>query len=307
MALICISASVTAQNYPAKPIRLVTSVAGGGPDFVSRLVAAGIAGGIGQNVVVDNRGNIKSGELVAQSQPDGYTLLVAAGSLWVGALMQRVPYDPVKDFAPITLIITQPNVLIVTPSLPVTSVKELIALAKAKPDSLNYASSVTGATNHLAAELFNSMAGIKIQRVPYKGIGLAMTDLISGRVQVPFPGAASAAPYVKSGKLKALAVTGAKPSALLPGLPSVAEAGVPGYESVVVTAALAPEGTPAPIITRLNQEIVRFLATPDAKEKFLNVGAEPDGGTPQALAAMRQSEMIRMSKVIKDAGIRSVE
>ena len=299
--------AASAQNYPNKPIRLITSVLGGSPDFVSRLIAQGISGGLGQNVIVDNRGSIMSGELVSQALPDGYTLLLSAGSLWVGSLLQKTPYDPVRDFAPISLVTTQPNVLVVSPSVPVKSVKELIALAKSRPGELNYASSTTGAANHLAAELFKSMAGVKIQRIPYKGIGLATTDLISGRVQMAFPGAGGVMPHVKSGKLRALAVTGSRRSELLPGLPTVAESGVPGYESVVVNAVFAPAKTPATIINRLNHEIVRFLRTPQGKEKFLDAGSEVVGSSPGELGATRISDMARMSKVIRDAGIRAEE
>ena len=295
----------SAQGYPNKPVRLVTSVLGGSPDFVSRLVAHGISGYLGQNVIVDNRGSIASGELVAQAQPDGYTLVLAAGSLWVGSLLQKTPYDPVADFAPITLVNTQPNVLVVGGSMAVKSVRDLIALAKAKPGELNYASSTTGAANHLAGELFKSMAGVSIQRVPYKGIGLAINDLISGRVQLAFPGAGGVAPHIKSGKLRALAVTGSKPSELLPGLPTIAESGVPGYESVVVNAIFAPARTPAVIINRLNLEIVRYIKTAEAKEKFLNVGSEPVGSTVEELATTRKFELARMSVVIKGAGIRA--
>jgi tripartite-type tricarboxylate transporter receptor subunit TctC len=303
LLLIAAVSLACAQSFPSRPIRLVTSIAGGSPDFVSRVIAQGISGSLGQQVIVDNRGALKSGEVVSQAAPDGYTLLLQAASLWTASLLEKTPYDPVKDFAPISLVTTQPNLLVVTPSLPVKSVPELIALAKAKPGSLNYATSSTGAANHLAAELFKSMAGVNMVRIPYKGIGEATNDLIAGNVQVSFPGLGGIVPHIKAGRLKALAVTSLKRSAVLPELPSVAESGVPGYESVVINAVFAPAGTPQPVIDRLNRELVTFLRTPAAKQKFLSQGSEAVGSTPQELAETRKTDMVRLSKVIKDAGI----
>lgn len=291
--------------FPTKPVRILATEAGGSSDLYSRIIAQGLTQRWGKPVIVENRASIVAIEALIRAQPDGYSLLSYASSFWLGPLMQRGTYDPLKDVTPITIALRAPNVLVVHPSMPVKSVKELIALVKARPGSFNYASGGAGSGGHLAGELFKSMAGVSIQRVPYKGIGLAINDLISGRVQLAFPGAGGVAPHIKSGKLRALAVTGSKPSELLPGLPTIAESGVPGYESVVVNAIFAPARTPAVIINRLNLEIVRYIKTAEAKEKFLNVGSEPVGSTVEELATTRKFELARMSVVIKGAGIRA--
>lgn len=301
---ICDAGSMSAQSYPSKPIRLVTPGIGGSADFVARLIAQGISGPLGQQVVVDNRssGSIP-GQIVSKASPDGYTLLLGGPPLWIGSLLQNVPYDVFRDFSPITLATSVPNLLVVSPSLPVGSVPELITLAKAKPGELNYASSSTGGSAHLAAELFNSMAGTHIVHIPYNGNGPALNDLMGGRVQLMFAVAAVVMPHVKSGRLKALAVTSAKPSILLPEFPTVA-ASVPGYEATTTYSVLAPANTPAAIIQRLNQEIVRALNRTDVKERFLNAGVEVVGSSPEILATAMKSEFSRFGKVIKDAGIR---
>jgi tripartite-type tricarboxylate transporter receptor subunit TctC len=298
---------VCAQTYPNKPIRMVTSAAGGSADFAARLIAQGLTGDLGQQVVVDNRGGSVSTSvaIVAKAPPDGYTLLLYASSLWIAPLLQQVSYDPIKDFSPITLAASSPYILVVHPTVPVTSVKELIALAKAKPGELNYGSSGLGTANHLAAELFNAMAGVSIVHVPYKGAGPALNALIGGQLQVMFPSAGSVTSHIKSGRLKALGVTSAGPSALAPGLPTVAAAGVPGYESLLMIGVFTPAGVPAAIINRLNQEIVKALRKADTKERLFNAGVEAVGGTPAQLAASVKSEMVRLGKVIKDAGIRA--
>jgi tripartite-type tricarboxylate transporter receptor subunit TctC len=242
---------------------------------------------------------------VAKAPPDGYTLLFWGSALWLLPFLRSgVPYDPVKDFAPITLAVNSPNVIIVHPSLAANSVRELIALAKARPGQLNYASGSTGSSNHLAAELFNSMAGINIVRITYKGAGAALNDLIAGQVQVMFPNAAAAAPHIKSGRIRALAVTSLQPSALAPGLPTVAGSGLPGYESGSILSVLAPGRTPIPIINRLNREIVQVLKRPDVKEKFFTTGSEVVASSPDELAAARESDMVKIGKLIKDVGIR---
>jgi tripartite-type tricarboxylate transporter receptor subunit TctC len=257
-------------------------------------------------VIVDNRGaGIIPGDVVAKSAPDGYTLLAYGQPLWLSALMQGAPYDPVRDFAPITLATRAPNVLVVHPSLPVKSVKELIALAKAKPGELNYASPAIGGSAHLAAELFNSMAGVKIVRVNYKSAGAGITDLIGGHVQLTFGTAASVTPAAKSGRLRALAVTSAEPSPLAPGLPSIAQSGLAGYEMVAVVGIFAPAKMPEPIIRRLNQETVRVLNQPEVKDKCFSTGVESVGSTPEHLGTMVKTEMTRLGKVIKDVGIRA--
>ncbi len=293
------------QAYPTKPIRIVTSGVGGATDFVARLIAQGLTDNQSQQVIVDNRASgVIPGEIVFKAPPDGHTLLLATGILWLLPFLQdKVPYDPVQDFSPVTLAVSSPNILTVTPSLPAKSVKELIALAKAKPGTLNYAITSQGGGAHLAAELFMVMAGINMVRVPYKSGGTAVTELIGGQVQLYFVSAGSVVPHLKSGRLRALAVTGPKPSAIFPELPTVA-ASLPGYELETIYGVFAPARTPEAIVTRLQQEIVRAINKPDIKEKFLNSAVEPIGSTPAALAALRKSEMTRMGKVIKEAGIR---
>jgi tripartite-type tricarboxylate transporter receptor subunit TctC len=292
------------QDYPNRPIRLVTSGIGGGNDFVARLIAQGIAGPLGQPVTIDNRpSGVIPGETVAKAPPDGYTLLVLGSTLWIGPLLQKAPYDPIRDFAPITLTTRSPNILVVHPSLPVKSVKDLIALAKAKPGALNYASSGAGTANHLAGELLNAMAGIKVQHIAYKGVGLVLTAVMSGEVQIAQLTLGSQALTPLLGKLRALAVTSPQPSALFPALPTVAESGVPGYESGSTDGVFAPAKTPVSIINRLNQEIVRFLNQPEVKEKFFSAGVETVGSSPTEFLATMKSQVTKLGKVIKDAGI----
>ena len=299
-----VAAGADGQEYPNKPIRFVTSEVGGGTDFAARVIAQALSGVIGQQVVVENRpGSVIPAHVVAKALPDGYTLLLNGSSLlFLPFMMDKLPYDTVKDFAPVTLAHKSPNVLVLHPSVAVTSVKELIELAKAKRGELNYASSGSGSSVHLAAELFKSMAGVNIVRIVYRGSGPALIDLMAGQVSLMFATPGSAAPHVRSGKVKALAVTSAQPSALFPGLPTVAS-GLPGYESVSTNGVLAPAGTPAAIINRLNQEIVRVLQRPDVKEKFFNAGSEVIGSSPQQFAATIKSEMAKWGKVIKDANI----
>ena len=241
---------------------------------------------------------------MSKAQPDGYTLLSTGNTFLIGPLLRKTSYDPVKDFSPITLTNSSPLVLVVHPSLSIKSVQDLIALAKAKPGQLNYASSGTGSSGHLAAELFNSMAGVSMVRITYKGTGPAMPDLLAGRTVLTFATAGSTAPHVKSGKLMALAVTTAQPSALLPHLPTIASSGVPGYESASMQIMLAPAKTPAALISRLNQEVVTGLNRADVKEKIFNNGSEVVGSSPQGLAQVMKAEIARLGKVIKDAGIR---
>ena len=255
-------------------------------------------------MIVDNRPAVAQTDIVSKAPPDGYTLLVAGGPLWILPLLRQTSYDPVRDFSPITLIELSVNLVAVHPSLPVKSISELVSLAKARPGELNYATSGIGTTAHLAGELFKSMAGVKLVHVPYKGGGPALIDLIGGQVQLSFVSAPGATPHVKAGRLRALAVTSPQPSALAPGLPTVAST-VPGYESVGITALFAPAKTPAAIIQRLNEESVRFLRTPEAKEIFSKNGAEPVGSSPEQLAAAIRAEVERLGKVIKEAGIRA--
>ena len=294
-----------AQDYPTKPIRIVTSGLGGSNDIAARLIAQGFTVSMGQQVVVDNRGSgVIPGQTVSQAPPDGYTLLVAGGSFTIGPLLQKTPYDVVRDFSPISLVAMQPNVLVVHPSMPAKSAKDLIALAKARPGELNYGSLGTGSSPHLAAELLKSMAGINIVRVNYKNSATYFTDLIGGHLHFLIGTASSVTPYAKSGRVRALAVTSAQPSTLVPGLPTLASSGLPGYEYVTVTGFYAPTKTPAAVVNRLNQETLRFLSAPDVKEKFFNIGVEVVGSSPETLAATIKAEITRMDKVIREAGIR---
>ncbi len=294
-----------AQDFPIKPIRILTADAGGGNDLAARLIAQGIAGSLGQNVIVENRPANIAGEFVAKAPHDGYILLLTSSSFIVAPLMQKVPYDPVSDFLAISLATTSPNVLVVHPSVPAKSVKDLVALAKARPGELNYGSGPNGTSSHLAAELFKAMAGINIVRISYKGGGPAVNALIAGEVQVMLGTTGTTLPHVRTGRLRALAVTSAEMSPLAPGLPTVTAAGVPGYQSVSFNGLFAPARTPAVVINRINQELVRFLKTPEARERLLNAGMDPVASSPEQFAAMIKSEMATMGKVIRDAGIRT--
>ena len=300
------------QDYPNKPIRIVAGSAGGGADFATRIIAQGISGPLGQQVIADNRpGAIIQGEIVSKAPPDGYTLLLSGSSHWLlPFLRDNVPFDPVRDFSPITLAVSTPGILVVHPPLPVKSVKELIALAKAKPGVLNYASGPTGAFDHRAGELFKAMAGVNMVRIAYKGAGPAVNALIGGEVELMFANAPAVMPHMKTGRLRALAVASAEPSALVPDLPTIAASGLPGYVAVQTQGIFAPAKTPATIIKRLNQEIVLALNRADVKEKFSNAGSEVVGSSPEKLAAFVKSEMATMGKVIKvimikDAGIKA--
>ena len=304
LALFCRDAH--AQNFPSKPIRIVTAAVGGSNDVMARVIAQGISGPLGQAVIVDNRAGsvIIPAEVVAKSPPDGHALLLYGAVVWLLPLMRdNVPYDPVRDFAPVTLTSRQPNVLVVHPALPVRSVKELIALAKAKPGSLSFSTGGTGTTSHLAPELFKSMTGINMVRVPYTSGASEINDLLSGQVQLTFStGAVS--PHIKAGKLRALAVTTAEASPLYPGVPTIAASGLPGYDMGTTYGMWTAARTPDAIVQRLNQEIVRVLQRPEVKDRFLATGVETVGSTSEQLAATMKSQMIRMGKVIKDAGMR---
>lgn len=292
------------QEFPNKPIRILTSGAGGASDILARVIGQGISGPLGQPVIVDNRVAIIAIETVAKAPSDGYNLLFYGTLIWIAPFLRdRVAWDPVRDFSPISLVTSEPNVLVIHPSVPAKTIRDLIALAKSKPGALNYASSGSGSTSHLAGELFKSMAGIDILRVPYKNVVAGLPDLTSGRLEMMFPPVGPVDAHIKAGRLRALAVTSARPSALVPGLPTVAESGVPGYEMVALNGILAPGKTPPAIVNRLNQEISRVLGRPDVKEKFLNNGQDIIGGSPEDFASAIKADMTRLGKVIKDAGI----
>jgi len=299
--------AASVQEFPSRPIRIVTAEIGGGNDFAARILAQGIMPALGKPVIVENRGGsvVVSAQLVGKAQPDGHTLLLYGNNLWILPFMRdKVPYDPIADFSPITTATSSPCVLVVHPSLPAKSTGELIALAKAKPGQLNYAGA-SGGIIHIAAEVFKAMAGLDMVYVPYKGGSPALMALVAGQVQLMFPTAGTVAPHIKSGRFRALAITSAQRSSLFPELPTIAATGLPGYESVARFAVLAPAKTPAAIVNRLNQEMVRVLAMADVKEKFNNAGIEPVGSTPAQLAATMKSEMARQGKMIKAAGIRA--
>jgi tripartite-type tricarboxylate transporter receptor subunit TctC len=293
-----------AQPYPSKPIRIVTTVTGGSLDLTARFIAPRLSENLGQPVVVDNRGGVVSMELVATAPPDGYTLLLASASLWTSQFVRsNVQWDPIRDYSPVTLAVTLPNVIAVHPSLPVKSIKALIALAKARPGKLNYASGQTGSSSHLAGELFKSVAGVNIVRVAYKGAGPSMIALITGETQLSFPNTAAATPHMRSGKIRALAVTTTQRSTLVPELPTAAEAGLAGYESRAILGVFAPAQTPQPIVGQLNSEIVRVLNDPDVKKKMFDAGAEVVASTPSELAKAMRADMEISGRLIRDAGI----
>jgi tripartite-type tricarboxylate transporter receptor subunit TctC len=305
LSMLGIAGTACAQSYPTHAVRVITAETRGGDDLGARLIAQGLSTSFNANVFVDNRPVSQMGDIVAKSPPDGYTLLICAGALWIAPLIQKTLYDPVQDFAPISMVSSAPNVLVVHPDLPVRSVKALIALAKAKPGALNYGSGGTGTSPQLSAELFKSMAGgLNIVHVPYRGSGPAINDLLGGYIQLMFPNMQAAAPHIRSGKLRALAITTLERSALAPDLPTVAASGLPGFESAQKLGMFAPAKTPAAIVRRLNQETVRILNQPDVKEKFLVTGAEVGTSTPEQFAANIKSEMARWGKLIQALGIR---
>jgi tripartite-type tricarboxylate transporter receptor subunit TctC len=294
-----------AQDFPNRPIRIVTAPAGGNSDFIARQIASGISGPLGQPVIVDNRaGGIVPVEVVMKSRPDGYTLLLDGASFWVGPLLESLPYDVEKDFSPVSSVTAAIFVVVVHPSLPVKSVGELIALAKAKPGALNYGSGAAGSTNHLAPELFRSMAGVNIVRIPYKGAAPAVIGLLSNEVQMMVIDYGVLAPHLKAGKLRGLAVTSAQPTPLAPDLPTVTASGLPGYEVVALNAILAPGRPPAAVINRLSQEITRAFDRAEVKQTFLNRGTVAGGSTPEQLTAAIRADVAKWGKLIKEAGIK---
>lgn len=294
------------QAYPSRTVRIFTSQAGGGSDLVARVVAQGLTANLGQSFVVENRGGgVIAGEAVAKAAPDGHTLLLYGNTFWLLPLMRsKMPYDPHKDFLPITNAATTPTVLVVHPSLPVNSVADVIKLAKARPGVLDYASAAIGTTNHLAAELLKYMAGINMVRIGFKGHPSAFNAVLGGEAHLMFAIVGPAMEHTKAGKLKALAVTSATPTPLAPGLPTMAASGLPGFEVVFVAGIFAPAGTPAAIVNRLHGEIVHVLERPEYKARLLNVALETVGSTPAELAATIKAEINVMGKVIKAAGIR---
>jgi tripartite-type tricarboxylate transporter receptor subunit TctC len=303
--LVVPSGVVLAEGFPNKPIRILTTEAGGGGDLVARVIAQGLAESFRQPVIVDNRG-IRGAEIVAKAPPDGYTLLSYGNPLWLAPFLRSsVPFDPIMDFAPILLSVSSPNILVVSPAVPAKNVAELIALAKAKPGVLNYASSGIGSSNHLAAELFKAMTGSDIVHVPYRGAGPGMTATLTGEVQIMFPSASSVVPHIKSGKLRGLAVTSAGSSRVAPGLPTVSSSGVAGYESSLLLGMFAPAGTQVLLIRRLNEETIKVLKGPEVQDRLLRSGVDVVASTPGEFAERIKGEMSRMGPLIRQAGIRA--
>ena len=310
LAAAVLAVPAQAQQYPSRPVHVVVPYPAGGPnDIIVRLVGRKLGEALGQPVVVENRpgagGNIGT-DSVAKSAPDGYTLVsVGPGALIINPLLGKVPYDTMRDFAPVTIMAVAPNALVAHPSFPAKTVAELIALAKRSPGAIDYASGGSGSTPHLAAALFAVMAGVRMTHVPYKGTGPATADLIGGQVQIAFLGIPTVLPHIRSGKLRVLAVTGKRRSPELPGVPTVDEAGVPGYELSPWYGLLAPAGTPPAVVARLAAEVTRIVGDPAMREQLVAQGAEPAGGTPEAFAQTLRSDAAVWAKVVKEAGIRA--
>jgi tripartite-type tricarboxylate transporter receptor subunit TctC len=306
LGAVCLSAAAPAQTtYPTRPIRIVTSEPGGANDIAARLIAPGLASALGQQVIIDNRpAGVIPSQIVSKSASDGHTLLVTTSLLWILPQMQSTSFDPMRDFAPVVLVANTPNILVTHPSLPVKTVRDLIALAKARPGELDYASGALGSSSHLAAELFKSMAGVKMVRVPFRGAGPAVLGLVSGQAQLMFGSASSVRPHFPA-RLRAIAVSTATPSSVFPELPTIAESGVKGYQTVTPLGIFAPAGTPPSIVNRLNAEIVQILRQSDVNSRFLSMGVEVVASSPEEFGAFMKADALRMGKVIKAAGIRA--
>ena len=300
------AACACAQTLPNKTIRIVTTEPGSTSDFLARLLAQGITPGLGRQVIVENRGGgLMASDAVLRAAPDGTSMVLNGSSMWLAPLMREdVPYDAIRDFSPITLAANAPSVLVVHPSLPVRSVAELIALAKAKPGDLNYGSGSTGAPSHLALELFKSVAGVNIVRIPYKGTSPAINALLGGQVQLMVVPPTAVLGHIKSGKLRGLAVTSLKPSLLAPGLPTISEEGLAGFEVTGPFGLLAPAKTPAAFINRLNQEMVQVLNKAEERQRLFNVGVESVASSPEEFAVAISADISKWGQLIKAAGIR---
>ncbi|MGH8618238.1 MAG: Bug family tripartite tricarboxylate transporter substrate binding protein [Burkholderiales bacterium] len=309
--LVLPAALAGAQAYPSKAVRMIVpSTPGGGPDIMARAVGQKLTEAWGQAVVIENRGGaggIIGSEAAAKAPPDGYTLVMAnAGSHAVNAsLYAKLPYDPVKDFAPVTLVSSAPNILIVHPSLPAKTVRELVALAKQKPDTLTFGSGSNGSTAHLTGELFKLAAGVRLVHVPFKGAPAAVIGVISGEVALAFPNIPPALPQVKAGKLRALGVTTLKRAAAAPEIPTLDEAGLPGFEAVAWFGVLAPAGTPRDIVLKVSQEIARIVRTPEMQDRLRLEGAEAVGSTPEQFAETIRRDIAKWAVVVKASGARA--
>ena len=311
MALATLPAAAFAQdvaNYPSRPIRMIVPFApGGGLDITTRLIGQKLTEKWGQNIVVDARpgaATIVGTEIASNAAPDGYTVLMITTTFAINpGLHSKLPYDPGKDFTPVTQLNSQPNVIVVAPSFAAKTVKDLIAMAKAKPGELTFASPGAGSAPHLSAEMFQRAAGVNMIHVPYKGIPPAVTDILGGRVSMLFTTTISAAPHIKAGKLRAVAITSAKRQPSMPEVPTVGET-IPGYRAEAFQGMVAPAGVPQPIVEKLSAEVARIVQMPEVSQRFQLDGAEAVGSTPKEFAAFLRSEMQKLSKVIKDAGIK---
>jgi tripartite-type tricarboxylate transporter receptor subunit TctC len=302
--------SQAADTYPTRPVRLIVPYApGGNGDIVGRIVADGLTSRLGQQVVVDNRAggaSIIGTDLAAKAPPDGYTLLVVASTIAVNpSLVAKLPYDTLKDLVPISLVGQTPQVLLINPSMPVTTVKEFIALVKSKPGVFNYGSTGVGSTANMAGALLNLMAGIKLVHVPYKGTAQSLTDVIAGHLHVAIPSLTSSLPHIRSGRLRALGLTSTKRSSQLPDVPTIAEAGVPGYQAVIWNGVLAPTGTPKPILDRLSREVATAMRSPEATQRYGALGAETIGSSPEEFSKFLRSEIEQYARVVRESGMKA--
>lgn len=309
VGLLVTGAQALAQPYPSRPIRIIVPAAPGGTvDLASRAIAPRLTEVLGQSVVVENKPGASTNlgnDFVAKSAPDGYTLLMSGITLSTnGALYTKLSYDPIKDFATITLVATSGNVLVVNPTLPWRTVKDVIDAAKPRPGAFFYGTPAVGATGHLAAEMFNAMAGVRLTQVPYKGAAPALADLIAGQINMTFDNIPAAIGHIRSGKLRAIAVTSAKRSPFLPDVPTIAESGLAGYDISAWFGLVAPAATPREIITRLHTEAVKALKSPDVLERFQTLGFEPGGNTPEQFRKLITDDAARLGRVIREAGMK---
>ena len=301
--------ALAAEAYPVRPVRLIVPyAAGGNADLVGRLVADGLTSRLGTQFVVDNRpgaSSIIGTELVVKAPADGYTLLLVASTFAVNpSLVPKLPYDSLRDLIPISLVAQTPQILVAAPSVPARSLKELIAMAKAKPGTLNYGSTGVGSTANMAGALLNVLAGIHVVHVPYKATAQVMTDVMAGHLHLAIPSLTASIPHIRSGKLRPMGVTSAKRSAQLPEVPTIAEGGVPGYQAVIWNAVLAPRGTPKPILDRLSVEVAAAMRAPEAAERYRALGAETIGSTPEEFATFLRSEIAQYARVIRESGLK---
>jgi tripartite-type tricarboxylate transporter receptor subunit TctC len=312
LALACTQASAQAPTapWPSKPIKFILPFPpGGGTDILGRILAEKLTANLGEPVVIENRGGAGGNvgaEAAAKSPPDGYTIVLVAPSLAISpSLYAKLNYDPVRDLTPVALVGTVPNVLVTNPSVPAKTLAEFIALARAKPGGMNFGSGGNGTSNHLAGELFNIQAGVKLVHVPYKGVNLAMNDVLAGQIQLVVIGIPAALPFIQAGRLRALAVIAPQRSPALPDVPTAAEAGLAGYDVTTWYGVLAPAGTPRPIVERLNAEIVRAVHSPDVQERLAATGTEPRTSTPEEFGGYIRQEMAKWGKVVREAGLRA--